>query len=183
MSRSDVTRRLPKFRNHAPSAWMKFQRRSRAIIGRRVASSSADRFYRGGRAHASHQRGPGLLPGRHDVGARGAPKRADGKRVPDAAVQRCSHVIRDQSVRVSQSHRRRRVDANMRRWRMRPVCAGAVVPLARELGRTAPELPAAIAPASRANAAALVKGPSCAVAGDCATQSVGLRKIRARLHR
>ena len=48
----------------------------------------ADRLHRSRRADAVHQRKPALVPRRHDVGA-GLPRhQADGRRVPDAALER-----------------------------------------------------------------------------------------------
>ena len=56
------------------------------------AAGGADRLHRGRRIDAVHQRKPGRLPRRHDVGA-GLPRRhADGGRFPDAALQR-PHLV------------------------------------------------------------------------------------------
>ena len=54
----------------------------------------AGRFHRGGRTDAVHQRKPAFVPRGHDVGA-GLPRhQADGRRVPDAALERPRLVAR-----------------------------------------------------------------------------------------
>ena len=57
----------------------------------------ANRFHRGRRADAVHQRKPGCVSRRHDVGARRARYHADGRRIPAAPFQRLiwSRLTRD----------------------------------------------------------------------------------------
>ena len=54
----------------------------------------ADRFHRSRRTDAVHQRKPGRVSGRHDVGTRRPRHHADGRRLPVAALERPDLVAR-----------------------------------------------------------------------------------------